>query len=89
MPAGKEVGSEDLIARVRVFHKIPPALQSQDLDGLRLRIDHPNLRHACVRVKREFGSAVMRSGRLRKDFDCQVGDAGNEILVNDPDAFCL
>ena len=88
LPAGKEIGSEDLIARERGFHKILPALQPQDFDGLHLRINQPNLGHACLRVKGKFGGAVMRSGGLRKDFDCEVGRAGNEILLNYPDSLC-
>ncbi len=65
LPAGKEVGSEDLVARERRFHKIFPALQAQDFDGLHLRINQPNLRHGRLRVKGQFGGAVIHSGRLR------------------------
>jgi len=33
LPPGKEIGSEDLIARERGFHKILPLLESQNLHG--------------------------------------------------------
>ena len=62
LPAGKEIGSEDLIARQGCVHEVLLPLEFQNLHSLGLRVNEPILRHARLCIDRQLGGAIIRCG---------------------------
>src|SRR5208337_5368061 len=77
LPAGKEVRSEDLIARQGCVHEVLLPLGFQNLHSLGLRVNEPDLRYARLGIDGQFGGTIVRCGGRWQDFDDQVGGARN------------
>jgi len=83
LPAGEEVGGEDLIARVGGFHKILFALEFQNLHRFRLGVNQPDFGDSRLGIDGEFGGAIIRCGGRRQNLDDQIWRPCNPILLND------